>query len=580
MTEPEQPLSRRAAREAEAASRRRPSKNEPVPDAPVEATVAMNLGAGTEWNAAAPTAWNPAVPTAPIAPGAIAANALPTEVFAASAPPMAGTGLPAQTTAEAAAEPEAKGIGAFVRKHPRAVLTTALSVSFLLLGSAAIFAGIAVGSAQASPVPVPTATETPEPDPRPLPGAIADPSRLRTCSVAAIARDERLDEFFGSVVNATTGEVLWDRQADRAVRTGSVLKVITAAAALATLGPDHRMTTRVVSGSTPGTVVLIGGGDATISRLPAGQESIYRGAPKLSDLAAQTVAAYAAANPDAPGITNLVLDSTFWNPADNWHETWNRDRIPAGFQAPATALMVDGDRNDPRAQTSARSNDPIARAGQWFAQALADAGNPGGIPTISRGSAVGGTTLGQVQSQPVSVLIGQMLPNSDNTLGEMLARAVSKEIGLDGSTASLTQAITGSLNTYGVPTGDLIIKDGSGLATDNAVPALYMAQLFAVINKRDRNLGIIMDALPVAGVSGTLSSRFTGPNAVARGNVTAKTGWLRSAYSLSGVIRAADGTPLTFAFYSVRTGIPESAKAAQDTLAAAIYTCGDNLSNN
>lgn len=549
MTEPEQPLSRRAAREAEAASRRRPNKNQPTPETPLEATVAMNVAA-------------------------------PTEVFAASAPPVAGTGLPAQNSAEAAVEPEAKGIGAFVRKHPRAVLTTALSVSFLLLGSAAVFAGIAVGSAQAAPVPVPTATETPEPDPRPLPGAIADPSRLRTCSVAAIARDERLDEFFGSVVNATTGEVLWDRQATRAVRTGSVLKVITAAAALATLGPDFRMTTRVVSGSTPGTVVLVGGGDATISRLPAGQESIYRGAPKLSDLAAQTVAAYAAANPDAPGITSLVLDSTFWNPADNWHETWNRDRIPAGFQAPATALMVDGDRNDPRAQTSARSEDPIARAGQWFAQALADAGNPAGVPTISRGAAVGGTTLGQVQSQPVSVLIDQMLPNSDNTLGEMLARVVSKEIGLDGSTASLTQAITGSLNTYGVPTRDLIIKDGSGLATDNAVPALYMAQLFAVINKRDRNLDIIMDALPVAGVSGTLSSRFTGPNAVARGNVTAKTGWLRSAYSLSGVIRAADGTPLTFAFYSVRTGIPESAKTAQDTLAAAMYTCGDNLSNN
>ncbi len=580
MTEPEQPLSRRAAREAEAASRRRPSKKSPAAEAPVDATVAMNVAPPTEWSAAAPSAWNTVAPTAPITPDAFGANAMPTEAFAASAAPMVGGGLSAESPGDATAEPSAKGIGAFVREHPRAVLTTALSVSFLLLGSAAVFAGIAVGSAQAAPAPVPTVTQTPEPDPRPLPGTIADPSRLRTCSVAAVASDERLTEFFGSVVNASTGEVLWDRQADRAVRTGSVLKVITAAAALAVLGPDHRMTTRVVAGSTPGTVVLIGGGDATISRLPAGEESIYRGAPKLSDLAAQTVAAYAAANPDAPGITNLVLDSTFWNPADNWHETWNRDRIAAGFQAPATALMVDGDRNDPRAQTSARSTDPIARAGQWFAQALADAGNPAGIPAISTGAAVGGATLGQVQSQPVSVLIGQMLPNSDNTLGEMLARAVSKGIGLDGSTASLTQAITGALNTYGVPTTDLIIKDGSGLATDNAVPALYMAQLFAVINTRDRNLDIIMDALPVAGVSGTLASRFTGPNAVARGNVTAKTGWLRSAYSLSGVIIAADGTPLTFAFYSIRDGIAESAKAAQDSLAAAIFTCGDNLSNN
>lgn len=578
MTEPEQPLSRRAAREAEAASRRRGSKGErsaaspaePPAETPAELqTAALTAGlAPTELLSAtaAPTvALGAAAPTV-----ALGAPAAPTEVL--SAPDTAG-----EQTDDAK---PATGIGAFVRKHPRAVLTTALSVAFLLLGSGAVFAGIAVGSAQAAPVPVPTVTETPEPDPRPVPGTIADPSRLRTCSIASIARDERLTEFFGSVVNATTGEVLFDRRAAQPVRTGSVLKVITAAAALAELGPDHRMTTSVVSGSTPGTVVLVGGGDATLSRLPAGQESIYRGAPKLSDLAAQTVAAHAAANPDAPGITSLVLDSTFWSPSDNWHGTWNRDRIPAGYQAPATALMVDGDRNDPRAQTSARSTDPISRAGQWFAQALADAGNPAGVPTISTGAAVGGDLLGQVQSQPVSTLIGQMLPNSDNTLGEMLARAVSKKIGLDGSTASLTQAITGALNTYGVPTDGLIIKDGSGLATDNAVPARYMAQLFAVINARGNNLGIIMDALPVAGQSGTLASRFTGSNAVARGNVIAKTGWLRSAYSLSGVINAADGTPLTFAFSSVREGIPESAKAAHDTLAAAIFTCGDNLSNN
>ncbi len=542
MTEPEQPLSRRAAREAEAASRRRSHKADRSAETPAQpATEALT----------------------------------PADVSTVVLSAAEGGAVP-----EPVEPSNERGMGAFVRKHPRAVLTTALSVAFLLLGSGAVFAGIAVGSAQASPVPVPTVTETPEPDPRPLPGAIADPSRLRTCSVASVARDDRLDKFYGAVVNASTGEVLWDRRAESPQRTGSVLKVLTAAAALAELGPDHRMTTRVVTGSTPGTVVLVGGGDATLSRLPSGQESIYRGAPKLSDLAAQTVAAYAAANPDAPGITNLVLDSTFWNPADNWHSTWNRDRIPAGFQAPATALMVDGDRNDPRAQTSARSTDPIARAGQWFAQALADAGNPAGVPTITRGAAVGGTTLGEVRSQPVSTLIGQMLPNSDNTLGEMLARAVSKSIGLDGTTASLTQAITGALNSYGVSTDGLVIKDGSGLATDNAVPALYMAQLFAVINTRERNLGIVMDALPVAGQSGTLASRFTGSNAVARGNVTAKTGWLRSAYSLSGVIRADDGTPLTFAFYSVRDGIPESAKAAQDSLAAAIFACGDNLSNN
>lgn len=576
MTEPDQPLSRRARREAEAAAGRRSRGSDPVdgmPSAPTPPPAADPLG----FIAAPPTAGQPtellgAAPTA--VAGAV--PAAPTEVLGAALPDAAA----AESAAATGDAPAPRGIGAFVRAHPRAVLSTALGVGFMLLATGALFAGVAVGSAQGAPAPVPTASATPTPDPRSLPATIAAPSRLRTCSIDAIARDERLTTFFGSVVNTTTGEVLFERQGQTPARTASALKVLTAAAALAVLGPDFRMTTRVVAGSTPDTVVLVGGGDATLSRLPAGQESIYRGAPKLSDLAAQVVAAHAAANPDSPGITSLVIDATYWSSADAWHPTWNRDRIAAGFQAPATALMVDGDRSDPRQQTSPRSNDPIGRAAAAFAQALADAGNPAGVPAISTGAAVGGTVLGQVQSQPVKTLIAQMLPNSDNMLGEMLARVTSKQLGLDGSTASLTQAITGALNTYGVPTDGLIIKDGSGLATDNAVPTRYFAQLFAVINARGNNLGIIMDALPVAGVSGTLSGRFTGSNAIARGNVTAKTGFLRTAHTLVGVVRAADGSVLSFGFYAIREGISDSARAALDTVTTAVFSCGDNLSNN
>lgn len=560
MTEQEPPLSRRARREAEAAAGR-PSRGDRsdsrMPSAPDPETAAL-LG-------------EPGEPTV----------AMPTTVLPADAVPT--TALPAAEAAAASDAPgaaEPRGIGAFVRAHPRAVLATALGVGFMLLATGALFAGVAVGSAQGAPAPVPTASPTPTLEARALPATVAPPSRLRTCTIDAIARDERLTQFYGSVVNTATGEVLFEREGQTPVRTASTLKVLTAAAALAVLGPDFRMTTRVVAGSTPGTVVLVGGGDATLSRLPIGEESIYRGAPKLADLAAQVVAAHAAANPDAPGITSLVIDASYWSAADAWHPTWNRDRISAGFQAPATALMVDGDRADPRQQTSPRSEDPIGRAAAAFAQALADAGNPEGVPTISTGSAVGGSVLGQVQSQPVSTLIAQMLPNSDNMLGEMLARVTSKQLGLDGSTASLTRAITGALNTYGVPTDGLVIKDGSGLATDNAVPARYMAQLFSVINGRSANLGIIMDALPVAGVSGTLAGRFTGSNAIARGNVTAKTGFLRSAHTLAGVVRAADGTTLSFAFFAVRDGIADSARAALDTVTTAVFTCGDNLSNN
>lgn len=541
MTEPEQPLSRRALREARAKGLQAPA-SAPVPP-----------------------------PTQPPTEPA------PTELLVADPFAVAGPSDPSAVSEGDAPAP--RGIGAFVRRHPRAVLTTALAVGFLLAASGALFAGVAVGSANAV-APVPVVTTTPTPDPRPLPGAIADPSRLRTCSIDALAQDERLTTLFGSVVNTATGELLWDRQAATPAPTASVLKILTGAVALSTLGPDYRLTTRVVPGSTPGTVVLIGGGDATLSRLPAGQESVYPGAPKLADLAAQTVAAYAAANPDAPGITEVVLDATYWSIGDRWDSSWDRSLQTIGYNSEVTALQVDGDRNDPRSAISPRSTDPVGRAGAAFATALAEAGNPEGVPTVSLGSAVSSTVLAQVQSQPVSALVAYMIDTSDNTVAEMLARVSSRVIGFDGSAASLTRTFTGGLNPYGVPTTGITIRDGSGLSNLNAVPAQYVAELLVAVNGGGQNLSIIGGALAVAGVSGDLSQRFTGANAIARGAVLGKVGWIGSARTLAGIVRAADGSVLTFSFYAVRENVSASTRDALDTLTTGVFSCGDNLSNN
>src|SRR5690606_19808743 len=104
------------------------------------------------------------------------------------------------------------------------------------------------------------------------------------------------------------------------------------------------------------------------------------------------------------------------------------------------------------------------------------------------------------------------------------------------------------------------IRDGSGLSHLNGVPATTMANLMIQVLQGSGHLSIVRDNLPVAGRSGTLASRFTGDNAVARGNVIAKTGWIDTAYTLSGFINAADGTQLTFAFYAIGDGIRDEAK--------------------
>ncbi|MGN6324483.1 D-alanyl-D-alanine carboxypeptidase/D-alanyl-D-alanine endopeptidase [Pseudolysinimonas sp.] len=472
------------------------------------------------------------------------------------------------------------GIAAVLRRHPTAWVGGTAALVFVLLGTGAVVGGMAYGATRGdAPDPAPRAVHTQ--DPRPSPSGSVAASRLRTCSVAGPASNPRLMTLEAQVARADTGEVLFDRNAAAPAPTASLLKVMVAAAAIDVLGPDFQIATQVVDAG-DGTIVLVGHGDATLSATAPGQESVYAGAPKLADLAAQTLGAYSSAHPDQP-ITRVVLDASYWTDTA-WDPDVQMSERTQGYQSYTTALQVDGDRQDPTKQTSPRGTDPVADAGAAFLAALRAADthhlvSPG--VTAGPGTApANAPQLGQVTSQPVRTLLPQMLLPSDNTLGEMLARIISKKSGLDGSASSLQQAIPRALAPFGVTTTGVVVRDGSGESPRNAVPAETLTQLMRAVQSGGQNLGVVRDALPVAGQSGSLTNRFSGSNAVARGHVTAKTGWIDTEYSMSGFMDAADGTRLVFTFYAMGTGITSGAQSALDTLATAVYSCGDNLSNN
>ena len=474
-------------------------------------------------------------------------------------------------------------IGATIAKLPKVAKVTAIAVTFALLATGSLFAGVAVGSTREAPAVEPSAvapsqpatlspTATPSPTAaatRPVPPGVAA-IHLRTCSLAAFAADANLPGFQASVLNIATNEVLFDRNSATAARTSGVLKALTAAAALSALGPDHRISTRVVAGSTPGTVVLIGGGDPTLSALGAGAESVYRGAPKLSDLAAQVKAK------SAVPITDLVLDSTLWDQNDNWDPSWDSAELGAGIQSKITALSVDGGRANPALQVSPRSANPVADAGAAFA---ADLGIPASGHITVGPAPASALPLGEVKSQPVSALIAYLLTAGDNTLAEHLARLSSKLAGGNGSAASLAQVIPAVITRFGLNAAGVSIRDGSGLSTSNAVPAAFIAQFMAKVSARTQGLDIVYDALSIAGKTGTLASRFLGSNAVARGAVNAVTGAGATEYSIAGVIHAADGTAVSFAFYALGA-VNSRSIPALDAITRAVFSCGNNLSNN
>ena len=68
------------------------------------------------------------------------------------------------------------------------------------------------------------------------------------------------------VVDVATGDVLLDQDANDPATPASTAKLLTAVAALTTLDPSDTLETTVVAGATPGEVVLVGGGDVTLSR--------------------------------------------------------------------------------------------------------------------------------------------------------------------------------------------------------------------------------------------------------------------------------------------------------------------------
>ncbi|MGA1813570.1 D-alanyl-D-alanine carboxypeptidase [Frondihabitans sp. 4ASC-45] len=484
---------------------------------------------------------------------------------------------------------------AFIRSHPRGSAITGGALALVLFGGSALAAGAATAptapstqagavadstpspSAPSSKKATPKATSTPKATAsaeRAKPSPVASPVPLRTCSVASAAADGRLGTFEGTVVNAATGATLFDRNGQTPARTGSVMKTLTTATALSVLGPDYRFTTKVVGKD--GDITLVGGGDATLSATPAGSESVYSGAPKLSDLATQVKSRLG-----TKALKSIQLDDSFWNDADRYDASWPLTERTIGYQPEVVALMVDGDRANPALATSPRSTDPVGRAGEAFRAALAAAGVKGASTApLTRGVATSKTVLGQVQSQPVSTLVGQMIPNSDNTLAEMFARVSSKVSGSDGSAASLTSVYQAALKkAYSLDSSKIKIVDGSGESANNGVPTAFEANLMIKVLNREGSLGVLYDALPVSGQSGTLATRFTGANAVARGAVHAKTGWIDSAYTLAGTIDAKDGTKLAFAFYAIGN-VTGTAREALDTLTTAAYSCGANLTNS
>ncbi len=386
------------------------------------------------------------------------------------------------------------------------------------------------------------------------------------CTADGLAARWHHGELFLDARSARTGATVLTHRGDVPTQTGSTMKVVTAAATVSALGPDHRFTTTVVAGTTPGAVVLVGGGDPTLSRLPSGQDSVYPHAPHLDDLAEQVLAARG-----GQPVTSVQVDTDLFDgPA--WHPSWPESARTSGSVSNITSLMVDGDRDDPTESYSMRSAGAVARAATAFAALL----GPGvSVDTTSVAVPAAAQVLGSVHSATVAELVGMLLTDSDDTLAEMLARHVAIAEGAGRSFDAVQAGSTKALVRYGVPTAGLRLVDGSGLSPDNRVPASALTTLMRAVAANRDGLAPVDAGLAVAGRTGTLGEdgRFTGAAADARGHVRGKTGTLDDMFGLTGVTDEVAGDRIVFTVFAEGTSDPDARKEI-DALAAALWRCG------
>lgn len=134
------------------------------------------------------------------------------------------------------------------------------------------------------------------------------------------------------------------------------------------------------------------------------------------------------------------------------------------------------------------------------------------------------------------------------------------------------------LISQNIDTSGLRFEDGSGLSRYNLLTPRATAQLLAAIN-RMKDGDVIWNALPIAGIDGTMKKRMLSTPTL--GNVRAKSGTFSIASNLSGYVTTRNNRRLAVALFINFARDTKAAQKAQDEifaiLAASALSAGTHI---
>ena len=423
-------------------------------------------------------------------------------------------------------------------------------------------------------VPPPPGLDLPDvPEAAPVAAELPTAGRAARAKVEAALAPYLADGDLGPHVLAAVDDLATGRPLARvgagAAIPASTTKLLTGVAALQALGPERTFSTRVVAGG-KGRVVLVGGGDPFLMAEPVDEDGpSYPERADILTLARQT--ATALRQEGRKRVRVGFDDSLFTGPGFN--PAWPAAYADEGdIVSPITALWVDQGREP---DSFRRVEDPSLYAAQVFAAALLEAGiKVVGDP--ARGVAGGsGREIASVTSAPVREIVARLLEVSDNEASEVLAHHVGLAVTGTGSFEAGVEGTLRTLAEVGVPRQGIVIHDGSGLSRRNRIAPTALLAVLRAAATGDPSLRTVIEALPVAGFTGSLTDRFAETSPEARGLVRAKTGTLTAVSSLAGVVVDQQGHQMAFVLMADRVRKPRetAAENALDDAAAALAAC-------
>jgi serine-type D-Ala-D-Ala carboxypeptidase/endopeptidase (penicillin-binding protein 4) len=364
------------------------------------------------------------------------------------------------------------------------------------------------------------------------------------------------------VMDAETEEVLCAAGAETMLPLASNTKLFTTSAALAKIGPETTIATKVLTDGTidaqgvlHGSLYLQGGGDPTLGT-PAFYDSYLAGlGTNLFALVPQLKRA------GIKAVTGrLYGDDTIFDRkrgvADSGYAT-------SEYIGPLSGLDFNSGFAG-NTSSSHFSSDPAKLATETLDNSMRHSGIRI-TPTIALAKTpTDAKSVAVIRSPQMSEIVNTTDVYSDNFFAEMLLKLLGARFGHAGTTAAGTKVSEAYARSLG---SDIDQIDGSGLTRTNLASPVDVAKLLIGVRKSEIGEEFIED-LALAGKEGTTAGRMKGTEAYGRCRL--KTGTLTGVSNLSGYCFNKDGRTIVFSTLMGSVGSTETAHYYQDKIAGVV----------